>query len=180
MFKDIEKQVNIPEHCSMPLNTTFPNTSKNDTFINQDILQSLKNDIINSVSIALKELNFLSTNVTLLNFWYNIYHDNQGQEKHWHMPICGEIYPHWSGIYYNKNSSPTIFYKGENPDGHFHKFKGHETSKLKECYWDYFFPTVNDGDILLFPPYLYHSVKSEEKHKSNMRLTFAFNLNCGN
>ena len=39
-----------------------------------------------------------------------------------------------------------------------------------------YFPFVEDGDIILFPPYLEHSVKSKQNPKDDMRMTFSFNI----
>ena len=56
------------------------------------------------------------------------------------------------------------------------KFNGYEKSALANCLTGSFCPNVEDGDILLFPPYLEHSVQSEPQHKSKMRMTFCFNI----
>ena len=37
-------------------------------------------------------------------------------------------------------------------------------------------PPVEDGDILLFPPHLEHSVQSKPENKNKMRMTFSFNI----
>jgi hypothetical protein len=173
-FHDIEKTVRKPEGWSEQLNTSFPHVDKTDPFISQDKTYRLKNDLLESISLALRSVD-LPYNVNFANFWYNIYHDNQGQEKHWHMPIVGTILPYWSGVYYNKNSSPTVFYRDYGMH-RTHEFSGHETSHIKDCKWEYYSVNVKDGDVILFPPYLQHEVKSEERHRENMRLTFSFNL----
>ena len=70
-----------------------------------------KNNLINSNQFFFrkkcKELN-ITTKYLINEFWYNVYHKNQGQEVHTHL---GPINPYWCGIYYNKNSSPTMFVK---------------------------------------------------------------------
>ena len=35
---------------------------------------------------------------------------------------------------------------------------------------------LEDGDILLFPPHLEHSVQSKPENKNKMRMTFSFNI----
>ena len=107
--------------------------------------------------------------------WYNIYHDNQGQEKHTHFSQVGYPVPFWSGIYYNKNASPTKFFNG-NAMINTQKFRGCEETALSACLAEGHFPPVEDGDILLFPPYLTHSFTSEPQHKNGMRMTFPFNI----
>jgi hypothetical protein len=173
-FEEREKTVRKPETWIEPLNTSFPTIDDGDSFIDVDKVTRLKNDLLETITSALKKLK-LPDNICFSDFWYNIYHDNQGQEKHNHMPHIGRILPYWSGIYYNKNSSPTTFYR----DYGIHKthsFFGYESSEIADCNWDNYCANVEDGDIILFPPYLQHDVKSEERHRNNMRLTFAFNL----
>ena len=44
-------------------------------------------------------------------------------------------------------------------------------------FYDEFYPTgFTDGDIVLFPPHLHHSVKVDEKNAKDQRLTFSFNI----
>ena len=79
------------------------------------------------------------------------------------------------GIYYNKNATPTVFHRGDK----IYKtqlFNGSESTSLAPCLCASFSPSVEDGDILLFPPYLEHSVESQPQHKNNMRMTFSFNI----
>ena len=56
------------------------------------------------------------------------------------------------------------------------QFKGCEKTKLLPCLAEaYYFP-VEDGDILLFPPYLEHGVQPKDEHQDKMRMTFSFNI----
>ena len=56
------------------------------------------------------------------------------------------------------------------------EWEGYEGSPLEVCISKYCSPHVEDGDILLFPPYLDHSVESKPHHKDRMRMTFSFNI----
>jgi hypothetical protein len=173
-FEDIEKSVNLPEGWVMPLNSSFPEIKDNDPFISPIIRDKLIIDITKCVKNTFKNLN-LPTNIYIEDFWYNIYHDNQGQEEHDHLGIVGERITYWSGIYYNKNSSPTCFIRSDRlymTQG----FPESNDSLLSYCFDKKYFSEVEDGDILLFPPYLEHYIISEPQHKTNMRLTFAFNI----
>lgn len=123
---------------------------------------------------SLRKIN-LPNNVDFLNFWYNIYHNNQGKEPHWHLPSVGNQMPYWSGIYYNKNCNPTIFHR-DHGSYRTHNFAGVEDSEINDCAWVEYIPNIVDGDILLFPPHLIHSVKLDSRYKELMRLTFSFNL----
>lgn len=174
-FKDIEKKEKYPGHWKIPLNTTFPNIITSDEFIDIQTINHLKLDIKKSINVVFKKLN-LPVNYEFNNFWYNIYHLNQGQEPHNHLPQDGlhleKIY--WSGIYYAKNATPTSFFTPSS-FGDLYNFLGASDSKLKKFYTHKILLEVNDGDILLFPPYLTHSVSKVEK-ENPMRLTFSFNL----
>jgi hypothetical protein len=173
-FEDIEKSVNMPESWQVPLNSSFPEIPDDDKFISPIIRDCLIIDITKCVKKVFAELN-LPTEVHIDDFWYNIYHGNQGQEPHDHLGDVGSLLPFWSGIYYNKNSSSTCFIRSDK----MYKtqcFPESNNSKLSGSFDEKYFSEVNDGDILLFPPYLDHCVMSESWHENNMRLTFAFNI----
>jgi len=175
-FTDIEKSIKKPDCWIEPLNTSFPNITKNDSFITEETTESLKTDLLHCISSNLNNLH-LPNNIFFSGFWYNVYHDNQGQESHNHMPgkVSAGTIPYWCGIYFNKNSSPTIFYQHDEIKK-LHSFLGDKESDIKDCFWEYYYPNVSDGDIVLFPPYLWHGIKTNETHKDKMRLTFAFNI----
>lgn len=174
-FKDISKKERYPDGWKVPLNTTFPNIIESDDFITLETINSLKKDIGKCMDKVFKDLN-LPLDYTFYNFWYNIYHISQGQEPHNHIPLdvlrLEKLY--WSGIYYAKNCTPTSFFTPSSFGEQFN-FIGAKNSKLKKFYTHQISLKVSDGDIVLFPSYLLHSVPEVEKEKP-MRLTFAFNL----
>ena len=131
-------------------------------------------DLKSSIVEVFKELN-MPTDISFQQFWYNIYHDNQGQEKHNHLSWIGSQNLFWCGIYYNKNASPTTFYR----DGGYYQLQrwpDYMDSSMAAVLSAEYLPFVEDGDIILFPPYLEHSAKSEQKPKDDMRMTFSFNI----
>ena len=172
-FPTIEQENRKPKGWRIPLNTTFPNIKEDDSFISMKTADELKSDIKESIDSVFKELN-ITTKYHINEFWYNIYHKNQGQEVHTHL---GPITPYWCGIYYNKNSSPTGFVK-EGGIHDVHNVLDWGNSKLNSFFVDNIKVPAEDGDILLFPPYLKHFVPLQEKIDSDdkMRLTFSFNL----
>ena len=174
-FPPVAKKNTMPEGWRIPLNTSFPNIEADDDFISMEKTEELKTDISNAIISVFKEIN-ISTKFAITDFWYNIYHQNQGQEPHRHIgPVCH----YWCGIYYNKNAFPTIFCKGDGPhDIHIQQVPDHASSKLAG-YFTYKSPiTVTEGDIILFPPYLWHFVPEQKNIVSDdkMRVTFSFNL----
>ena len=103
-FSDIAKQGKIdsrPKGWTTPVNSSFPNISDNDRLISPDVRDSLIKDL----SEQMKRL-FVSNGIpdkfVVHNFWYNVYHDYQGQEPHTHLTGCMEQTTYWCGIYYNK------------------------------------------------------------------------------
>lgn len=173
-FENIEKSVNLPEEWEIPLNTSFPNIQDDDNFIHFTIRDRLKSDVQICINEVFSDLN-LPINYSLNEFWYNIYHKNQGQETHNHLTYINQKSNYWSGIYYNKNASPTKFNRSD-VSYQTHFFPGYRESKIKDCYYYSMSPYVEDGDILLFPPHLQHEVLVNNLQDSNMRLTFSFNL----
>jgi len=174
-FPEVEKKDQKPDSWMDSVQTTYPNIHDDDLVVSSMIRDSLKIDLKSSIVEVFEQLN-LPTNIGYSNFWYNIYHDNQGQEKHDHLGSVGAPLPFWSGIYYNKNTSPTMFYRYDTIYKT-HLFDGVEDSSIAPFWGSTFSPSVEDGDILLFPPYLVHSVESNLEHKDIMRMTFSFNLN---
>ena len=173
-FNDIEKQVNLPKGWIVPLNSTFPNIPDDDLLVPSEVREQMILDLTKDIDEVLIQLK-CPLNYYFSDFWYNIYHDNQGQETHNHLAVPGHKAIYWSGVYYNKNASPTKFYR-PNKMYSTQLFPGYEDCELHDFYYSDFSPSVEDGDVLLFPPYFEHSVTSYDYHKDNMRMTFSFNL----
>ena len=173
-FSEVEKKNQKPDTWVDSVHTTFPNIPDNDSIVPSYLRDNLKRDLKSSVVEVFQPLN-IPTNIEFLQLWYNIYHDNQGQEKHHHLTRVGQLVPFWAGIYYNKNASPTKFFNS-NSISATQEWEGYEGSPLEVCISKYCSPHVEDGDILLFPPYLDHSVESKPHHKDRMRMTFSFNI----
>lgn len=173
-FKDIEKSTKLPKGWKIPLNTTFPFIGDDDNFIEKEKRDSLVMDILFDIEKVFFDLN-IPTNFEVSQFWYNICHDNQGQERHSHLSTVVRKNPYWSGIYYNKNPNPTIFYRSD----FFYRscyYPGADKTKIKDAYWDQWHLDVEEGDIILFPPHLEHSVSTDDSYLNKMRLTFSFNI----
>ena len=173
-FPEVEKKDNKPDDWNCSVYTTFPNIQDDDPIVSPSVRDSLMSDLTDTFVKVFLELN-IPNKISMHDFWYNIYHDNQGQEQHAHLPEVGGTLPFWSGIYYNKNPSPTNFIRSD-ITYRTHLFPGYDKTALASPLAAEFSPDVEDGDILLFPPYLLHSVKSLPKHKNKMRMTFSFNI----
>tara|TARA_R100000152_G_C6665051_1_gene102910 strand:+ start:11 stop:625 length:615 start_codon:yes stop_codon:yes gene_type:complete len=173
-FPEVEKKDKKPDSWTRSVDTTFPFIEDDDPLVPYVVRERLKKDLYVSIVETFEQLN-LPTNIEFMQLWYNIYHDNQGQEMHDHLPNVGGKILFWSGIYYNKNATPTTFHR-EDKNYKTQLFNGSENTALAPCVATTFSPSVEDGDILLFPPYLDHSVESKPQHKERMRMTFSFNI----
>jgi hypothetical protein len=175
IFEDIDKSVNKPDGWEMPLNCSFPHIRDDDPFISPIVRDNLIIDLTKCIKKVFRELDIPDL-IYIDDFWYNIYHDNQGQEIHDHLADSGIQIPFWSGIYYNKNSSSTCFIRSDRMFKTQY-FKNCTESAISEAFDAKYCPEVKDGDIILFPSHLEHSIRSEDWHTTSMRLTFAFNIN---
>ena len=173
-FPEVEKKEKKPDSWMKSLHTTFPYIPDDDLIVSPMVRDSLRRDLKDAVVEVSQELN-IPTNIYFLQLWYNIYHDNQGQEKHSHLSEVGAPLPLWSGVYYNRNASPTQFFRSDKLY-QTQIFEGYKQSGLAPCLAESGEFPVEDGDILLFPPYLEHSVESKPQHKNSMRMTFSFNI----
>jgi len=173
-FPEVEKKDNKPDSWIDSVNTSFPFIEPDDPVVSPMIKKNLMADLKSSIVEVFEELN-MPTNIDFTQFWYNIYHDNQGQEKHNHLTWIGGKNLYWCGIYYNKNASPTTFYR-EPGRYELQRWPDYIDSAMAPVLCSEYLPSVEDGDIILFPPYLEHSVKSKPHHKDKMRMTFSFNI----
>ena len=173
-FPEIERKDNRPEGWEESCNSSFPGIGDDDVIVPPSVRDSLKKDLIDTFVEVFLQLK-IPTDIDIFDFWYNIYHEHQGQESHRHIPMVGGTTPFWSGIYYNKNASPTKFYR-DDKFCQMQLFTGYEKSQMAYPLSPDCSPDVKDGDIILFPPYLEHSVKSQSQHKDRMRMTFSFNV----
>ena len=170
-FSNIEKIDRRPKGWATPVNSTFPAIPDNDTLVSPEIRDNLMKDLKGQIGKLFFQHN-IPDKFNFIDFWYNVYHEDQGQEPHVHLTGSMEITPYWCGIYYNKGTTPTTFFR---PDynNRIHQFP-FNTGEFTEYFADYLRPNLQDGDVILFPPYLKHCV--DLTTSANMRLTFSFNL----
>ena len=173
-FPEVEKKENKPDEWNCSLNTSFPAIFDTDSIVSPTVRDSFIKDLLECVKEVIGKLN-MPTNIGISQLWYNIYHDNQGQEPHHHLPMVGGTLPFWCGIYYNKNASPTTFHRSDRLY-QTQLFTGYPESAMNGILGLHCSPPVEDGDILLFPPHLEHSVQSKPENKNKMRMTFSFNI----
>jgi hypothetical protein len=175
-FEEVPKSVNKPTGWVKPLNTSF-GLNDGDDFLSLDKKEKLIKHLKNDIDEVFTKLE-IPTEYIIEQLWYNIYHDNQGQEIHDHISGPEAKNPYWCGIYYNKGNTPTSFVRPYTT----HRISRHpEYTVNSGCpmfkfYNDIEYPAVEPGDIIMFPAWLEHYVDVGEEYKDNMRLTFSFNL----
>lgn len=174
-FPEVKKSVRKPDGWVKPLNTSF-GSSCGDDFFSDEMRFRMYSHLTEDLYKVFEVLN-IPSEFELNQLWYNIYHDNQGQEYHDHIPGIVSKPPYWCGVYYNKGNIPTTFVKPYT----YHKTSRHEEfnspdSNMFKYFCDFFEPDIEPGDVILFPPWLEHGIETGDECKNNMRLTFSFNL----
>jgi len=174
-FPTIERKERIPDGWELSLNSSYPCIEDNDSYIFPETRDCIERDLFVDVQAVLKRLGVSYKGAYFTDIWYNVYHEDQGQEPHDHLVNAGEPNAYWSGIYYNTGASPTKFHNA-------HRYMKlcmppdiHPDSPIGEMYADMHDQEVEDGDVILFPPWLVHEVISD-KTRTDMRLTFTFNI----
>ena len=170
-----DRRVRQPDGWQCDVNSSFPQLTNDDPYIDQTSADELEKDLLFQIKKVLGQYN-LSTDVLFHAFWYNAYYEKQGQESHMHLsPI--NINPTWSGIYFAKNcfKHQLSFHRNDfsiKSQGYFDV----SNSQLRKYYEDTVATDFADGDIVLFPPHLHHSVRVGKANEEQQRLTFSFNL----
>ena len=158
------------------VNTSFPQVEQDDPYAPMDVVNQLQKDLLFHIKKVHKLYN-LNTNIVFHAFWYNAYYVNQGQEIHNHLPEngCAQL---WSGVYFAKNCLKNQFtFTNTEYSLRSQGLMDYSNSPLRKFYVDTYNGDFSDGDIVLFPPHLHHSVKVKEKtNETEQRLTFSFNI----
>lgn len=101
-----------------------------------------------------------------IQIWFNEYEFTFFQEEHTHSEIDALI----SGVYYVSmpdNSTPTVFSSNYKDLMQYSGYK----QELSE-----FSPSVKEGDLVLFPPFVKHFVQQQPIKQGEKRITVAFNV----
>ena len=169
-FIDVPKcEDRTPKGWNCSVNSSYPFTGENDPYVSDEGNKRLQRDLMKGIRDVF--VNGGLPPVEFGAFWYNIYHEGQDQERHHHVSAPSNTY--LSGIYYNKNATPTTFY----PPSTLYRslrYRGVDDSLFSSACKDNYEAKVQDGDVILFPPYLEHEVKQQTSDA--MRMTFSFNL----
>lgn len=150
-------------------------------FDNTPLLHTYRGEIIN----FLEELSLVGYNNTHptcgfnIDMWYNTYSKNQYQE--WHDHSGGDS--DFSAIHFLKYDEdehiPTIFRNPTNRSKVYSSIKNKKrlqsiNNNYNSIYSDIFYPNIKEGDLLIFPSWLEHTVPPNKS--KNLRITVAFNI----
>jgi hypothetical protein len=112
--------------------------------------------------------------ISIKNIWYNYYLENEYQEWHDHL---GSIFSpaHFACVHFlsydNEIHQPTVF---RDP---LHKYRDHSHElEFDVVDVETYIPNVKEGDFLMFPSYLDHSVYPVKKSQKCPRITISFNI----
>lgn len=174
-FPTVNRHERIPDGWELSLNSTYPEIEDDDPLVPRKIRESMERDLYLDTRAVLKKLGISYDNIFIKDFWYNIYHEEQGQEPHDHLGNAGDAALYWSCIYYNRGATPTKFHNAHRYMKLCMPVEIQEDSPLADMYVDMWENDVQNGDVVLFPPWVIHEVVPQ-KHVDEMRLTFTFNI----
>ena len=156
------------------------------------IITSIEDDRVNEFLFDCKELKEQYMDVIesfcddkyiieIDEIWFNYYIDGEYQEQHNHIDSAQEqrrktdrLTPTFSCVHflcYDKevHSPLTFFDPMRVTRSHSFEFASHQHN-------DIHVPDISEGDIIMFPSYLEHEVKSGKPTPNNPRITISFNL----
>ena len=104
-FPTIRRQERIPDGWELSLNSTYPEIEDDDPLVPREMRESMERDLYLDTRAVLKRLDVSYDNIFIKDLWYNVYHEDQGQEPHDHLGNAGDPSLHIGhGIYYNRGS----------------------------------------------------------------------------
>lgn len=163
-------ELEIPKHWATDnLRTSFESEPKgNEIFTkeNNSILTDHYNEAI--TELFDKEVAWEIVN----GIWYNYYEKNSYQERHEHIASPFEKI-HFSCVHY------LSYDKEVHTATEFHDpisaLRAHSLTLDRDFVGDYFMPTVEEGDLIMFPAYLEHRI-FPQKVSNTPRITLSFNF----
>ena len=163
-------ELEIPKHwATNNLRTSFESEPKGKEIFtkeNNSILTDYYNEAI--TELFDKEVAWEIVN----GIWYNYYQKNSYQERHEHIASPFEKI-HFSCVHY------LSYDKEVHTATEFHDpisaLRAHSLTLDRDFVGDYFMPTVEEGDLIMFPAYLEHRI-FPQKVSNTPRITLSFNF----
>ena len=163
-------ELEIPKHWATDnLRTSFESEPKgNEIFTkeNNSILTDYYNEAI--TELFDKEVAWEIVN----GIWYNYYEKNSYQERHEHIASPFEKI-HFSCVHY-LSYDKEVHTATEFRDP-ISAIRAHSLTLNRDFVGNYFVPTVEEGDLIMFPAYLEHRI-FPQKVSNTPRITLSFNF----
>ena len=163
-------ELEIPKHWATDnLRTSFESEPKgNEIFTkeNNSILTDYYNEAI--TELFDKEVTWEIVN----GIWYNYYEKNSYQERHEHIASPFEKI-HFSCVHY-LSYDKEVHTATEFRDP-ISAIRAHSLTLNRDFVGNYFVPTVEEGDLIMFPAYLEHRI-FPQKVSNTPRITLSFNF----
>jgi hypothetical protein len=148
-------------------------TSFNTPEKNKEVF-SKENDIIHEeYSTCLSKFFDKPYKISISDFWYNCYIDGEYQEEHNHL-----------GNIFNPNTFSCVHFLSFDPTRHkplvfydpMEKIRSNSLEFDSNNYSQLISLDIKEGDFVMFPSYLNHSVEASPKTEDYPRITISFNL----
>ena len=163
-------ELEIPKHWATDnLRTSFESEPKGKEIFtkeNNSILTDYYNEAI--TELFDKEVAWEIVN----GIWYNYYQENSYQERHEHIASPFEKI-HFSCVHY-LSYDKEVHTATEFRDP-ISALRAHSLTLDRDFVGDYFMPTVEEGDLIMFPAYLEHRI-FPQKVSNTPRITLSFNF----
>ncbi len=171
--ENLEDLPTLQKHDLAPFNT-YPCVTEEDENLDLDVFPSFMQDLEAEIALMMIQCN-IQASASVTNIWYNIYGHGDSHERHTHIGHPVQL----SGVYFYDNVRTDEFALW-NPcikllEGSGYNHPIWRESDLNFAH-DIAIPVVEEGTILLFPPYLEHAVRPIKNDLDKKRITFAFNL----
>lgn len=160
------------------INTEYERTHINNSDISKDryflnTISDLKQDIENHCERFIRKYLTVKDNAQfyLQNSWCNIHGPNENSQIHFHANSL------LSGVYYPilpKNSGDISFHKGSIYTNIFHQSIRFEYEENNNITAEQYVINLKEGDIVLFPSHLDHSVQRNNSNEKRYSIAFNF------
>ena len=160
------------------INTEYERTHVNNSDISKDryilnTIPDLKKDIENHCERFVRKYLTVKDNAQfyLQNSWCNIHGPEESSQIHFHASSL------LSGVYYPilpKNSGNISFHKGSIYNNVFHQSIRFEYEENNNITAEQYVINLKEGDIVLFPSHLDHSVQKNNSNEKRYSIAFNF------
>ena len=171
-----KNKVKVPEGWSTTkIITSIENDKANDFLYNSE---ELSNQYINVIESFCDD----DYVIEIDEIWFNYYIDGEYQEQHNHLDSAMEVRTKSNSpistfscihfLCYDKEVHNPVVFKDP-----ISIIRSHSFEFASHKHDDGHKPDINEGDMIMFPSYLEHEVKSGRPTPDNPRITISFNLN---